>query len=276
MTSENDSAPLERVDKSDPSDQNSNTGADALEPPSTDLADRMDESPTPALQNGLQSSLNTSAVPSDAGTPVIESGDVNGAAPYGTRSRNRTGAIRPNYAEDKELDQLIETNGKITKSAPPKAAAPPAAVDFAAVDTESHSNNTARRTFAAVNTTVPELNGNTPVARDLIPGTSTFLANPSINGNGPTPQSRKRKHPGGNTTVSTACAANSSGSRMPRSSAAARQHHETNMMTFEGCGARLTAKKELKADDGTILSVNGTCPHSLSRPSILLSLNYAR
>jgi hypothetical protein len=259
MTSENDSAPLERVDKNDPSQHNSYTGADALEQPSRDLADRMDVSPTPALQSGPQSSLHTSAVPSDAGTPAIESGDANGAAPYGTRSRNRTGAIRPNYAEDKELDNLIEANGKITKAAPPKAAAPPAAIDFAAADLESNSNHAARRGFAAVNTSVSDLNGNTLVARDLIPGTSTFSANPSMNGNGPPPQSKKRKQPGGNTTVSAPSAANSS-SRMPRSSAGARQHHETNMMTFEGCGARLTRHKELKADDGTILSVNGTCP----------------
>jgi hypothetical protein len=37
------------------------------------------------------------------------------------------------------------------------------------------------------------------------------------------------------------------------------------MMTFEGCGARLNANKELKADDGTVLSVNGTYLDSLPR-----------
>jgi hypothetical protein len=262
MISENDSAPLETVDRSDPLQPNPNTGLDAQERPSTDPADRMDVSPTPALQNGPHSSLHTSAVPSDAGTPSFESGDTNGAAPYGTRSRNRTGPARPNYAEDKqdkEFDHLIEANGKITRSAGPKPAPPPAAVDFAAADAESNSNNAARRGFAAVDTTVPELNGHTPVARDLIPGTSTFSANPSTNGNGQAPQSKKRKQPGGNTTVLTPSATNNSTSRVPRSSAGARQHHETNMMTFEGCRARLNVNKELRADDGTILSVNGTC-----------------
>ena len=259
MTSENDSTPQERVDQSHLSQHNSNTDADAQEHPSVDSADRMDLSPAPALQNGPQSSLHTSAVPSDAGTPAVETGDANGAAPYGTRSRNRTGASRPNYAEDKELDHLIEANGKITKSTPPKAAAPPVAVDFEADEVERNSNNAARRGFAAVNTTDPEVNANAPAARDLIPGTSTFSANPSVNGNGPAPQSKKRKQPGANTTVPVTNTANNSASRMPRSSAGARQHHETNMMTFEGCGARLTANKELTADDGTILSVNGTC-----------------
>lgn len=257
--SETDSTPLERVDKTDLSRHDFGTGADTQEQASIDSADRMDVSPTPALQNGLQSSLHTSAVPSDAGTPTVETNDINGAAPYGTRSRNRTGASRPNYAEDKELDHFIEANGKITKSAPPKAAATPAAVDFEPADNERHSNNQARRGFAAVNANVSDLNGNTPVARDLIPGTSTFSANPSVNG---TPQSKKRKLPGGNTTISAPHVANNLISRMPRSSVGARQHQETNMMTFEGCGARLTANKELKADDGTILAVNGTSPES--------------
>jgi hypothetical protein len=270
--SENDSTPPERVDKTDLSRHDFGTGADAQEQASIDSAERMDISPTPALQNGLQSSLHTSAVPSDAGTPTVDTSDINGAAPYGTRSRNRTGASRPNYAEDKELDHLIEANGKITKSAPPKAAATPAAVDFEPADNERHSNNQARRGFAAVNANVSDLNGNTPVARDLIPGTSTFSANPSVNGTGPAPQSKKRKQPGGNTTISAPHVANNLISRIPRSSAGARQHQETNMMTFEGCGARLTANKELKADDGTILAVNGTYPESsLPRQSIFLS-----
>ena len=257
--SENDSTPPERVDKADLSRHDFGTGADTQEQASVDSADRMDVSPTPALQNGLQSSLHTSAVPSDAGTPTVETSDINGAAPYGTRSRNRTGASRPNYADDKELDHLIEANGKISKSAPPKAAATPAAVDPEPADNERHSNNQARRGFAAVNANVSDLNGNTPVARDLIPGTSTFSANPSVNG---TAQSKKRKLPGGNTTISTPHVANNLISRMPRSSVGARQHQETNMMTFEGCGARLTANKELKADDGTVLAVNGTYPES--------------
>lgn len=255
MASENDSTPLESGDKSDLLQPNSNTAADVPEQPSLESADGMDMSFTPALQNSSQSSLQNSAVPSDAGAPGLETGDANGAAPYGTRSRNRTVANRPNYAEDKEqekeLDNLIEANGKITRSAPAKAA-PPAAVDLAAADAT-------RRGFAAVNTNVPELNGNASAARDLIPGTSTFSANPGVNGNGPVPQSKKRKQPGANTTVSASSVANNTAPRMPRSSASARQHHETNMMTFEGCGARLTRNKELIADDGTVLSVNGTC-----------------
>ena len=258
MTSEHDSTPLERVDNTDPSKHSANADADTEEPLSIESADRMEVSPAPALQNGPQSSVHTSAVPSDAGTPAIETGDTNGAAPYGTRSRNRTGASRPNYAEDKELDQFIEANGKITKSTPPKAAAHSTGVELEAADVERNSNNAARRGFAAINTAVPEVNGNAPVVRDLIPGTSTFSANPSVNGNGTAPQSKKRKQPGASTTVSTTGAATPSTSRTPRSSASGRQQHETNMMTFEGCGARLNGHKELKADDGTILSINGT------------------
>src|SRR2546423_9570697 len=249
MTSENESTPLERVDKSDASQHNSNTDADVPKQASVGSADRMDLSPTPALQNGPQSLPHTSAVPSGASTPAVETADTNGAAPYGTRSRNRNGASRPNYAEDKELDHLIEANGKIAKSGPQKAAAPPAGAELEAADlgkntntnnnNNNNNNSVPRRGFAAVNTTLPEVNSNAPAAKDLIPGTSTFSANLSINGNGSAPQSKKRKQPGANTTVSTTSAVNNSTSRTPRSSAGARQHHETNMMTFEGCGARL-------------------------------------
>ena len=275
MTSEHDSTPLETVDLTDRPKHSANTDADTEEPLSIDSADRMEVSPAPAPQNGPQSSVHTSAVPSDAGTPAIEPGDANSAAPYGTRSRNRTGASRPNYAEDKELDQLIEANGKITKSTPPKAAAHSTGIESEPADVERNSNNAARRGFAAINTTVPEVNGNAPVVRDLIPGTSSFSANPSVNGNGPAQQSKKRKQPGANANVSTTGSATLSTSRIPRSSASARQQQETNMMTFEGCGARLNGHKELKADDGTILSVNGTFPGCLFPDDMCCSLTCA-
>ena len=148
-------------------------------------------------------------------------------------------------------------------------------VDLESADNERHSNNQARRGFAVVNANVSDLNGNAPITRDLIPGTSTFSANPSVNGTGPASQSKKRKQPGGNTTISAPHVANNLISRMPRSSAGARQHQETNMMTFEGCGARLTANRELKADDGTVLAVNGTYPESSCLDDLYFSLGYA-
>ncbi|RMZ81033.1 hypothetical protein DV738_g2462, partial [Chaetothyriales sp. CBS 135597] len=113
---------------------------------------------------------------------------------YGTRSRNRTGGTRPNYADDKELDLEIEAAGRISKASTPSS---------------------------------------TPVV------------------------SKKRKHPGGHTSAA-APAAHSAHSLDSRSrhSGQASSYVETNMMSFQRVGSRLNAKKQLVADDGTVLQAD--------------------
>ncbi|KAK6227096.1 SANT domain-containing protein [Colletotrichum tabaci] len=54
-----------------------------------------------ALRNTSQSMAKSSPTGSD---PAAKDAGIEAANPYGTRSRNRNGSSRPNYAEDKDLD----------------------------------------------------------------------------------------------------------------------------------------------------------------------------
>ncbi len=257
-STEKDENTPEVVGKNDALQHDSVEAQEVAKQSSAEPADRMDVSPapTPTPQNELLPPSLTSTVASDAGTPGVETTDGNSAVPYGTRSRNRTGGTRINYAEDKELDHMIEASGKITKPVSTKPAHTPTPNDFEAMDHDRNVDTAARRGFTAVNTTSPAPNGTMPAMKDPIPGTSTFSANP--NANGAAPQSKKRKQPGSSTTVAAPAVASTSAPKLRGGNAyQARQHVETNMMTFEGCGARLNAKRELRADDGTVLSVNG-------------------
>ncbi|TVY48953.1 Lid2 complex component [Lachnellula occidentalis] len=203
-----------------------------------------------ALDTGAAISQPMTATNSNASTPSIK--DIGSAAPYGTRSRNRTGTSRPNYAEDKELDMEFE--------APPTAkdnlARKARATDLNASDVGKPANSS--RKGAA-----PE--GDQPATlqihnKDPIPGTSTFSANPATAAV-PT-QSKKRKAAAQSTTNQTE--QGPSQTTLPvqtvtrRASMAAQVaagFRETNMLTFENCDGRLKEKK-LVADDGTLLEVN--------------------
>jgi hypothetical protein len=184
-------------------------------------------------------------------------GNGTGPAPYGTRSRNRTGTSRPNYAEDKELDAEFEITvsskegRKATRGADPS---PSTTVD------PGRSVNNARKPQAAESDQVLGGQGH---YKEPIPGTSTFSANPITNVSTGQP-SKKRKANGTPATSSLQ-------PQMPipnhgtvpaitrRASIAAQGlagSRETNMLSFDDCGSRLKDKK-LFADDGTVLEVNG-------------------
>ena len=184
-----------------------------------------------------------------------------GGAAYGTRSRNRTGTSRINYAEDKEMDVDIEI------AAAMKEGRKAARVNDSRPST---SADNAPPTTTAKKTTVPEPE---PVAtsqnnnKEPIPGTSTFSANPSV----PTSQNSKKKKPA--QTAASAAASSlqnvaqtgpSVHTYAPRVSMAM---HDSNMLSFDDCGARLKDDK-LVADDGTVLSANGTHTKAMDLPAI--------
>lgn len=185
--------------------------------------------------------------------------------PYGTRSRKRTGAARPNYAEDRETDIDDEYTGpskhrgtlstiNVTKAPFMESEKPPAI--------------STRRTPATTNGNTTPMNGTTASTshKDHIPGMSTFSANPNITINSQS-TSKKRKAPGSapiSTTQQVGISTPSGGQTMSRrastginTSAGGR---ETNLLSFENCHGHLKNGK-LKADDGTTLGVNGTCAH---------------
>jgi hypothetical protein len=173
------------------------------------------------------------------------------AASYGTRSRNRTGGSRPNYAEDqdKDLDFEITASAPKTTTSKRNAAKSEDALTMVFSTHETHT--------ALANADKPTAKNGTREGKDGLPGMSSFSANPSTNGAGVTTSSKKRKQPGSNVTnglptvtshhKSTRGTTNTGGSNVAS---------VTNMMSFDNCKGQLVNGK-LKADDGTVLSVNG-------------------
>ncbi|PVH88375.1 hypothetical protein DL98DRAFT_478246 [Cadophora sp. DSE1049] len=196
----------------------------------------------------MTASTSNSSNPS---TKDAASSGTGPAIPYGTRSRNRTGNSRPNYAEDKELDAEFEVVPPVKESTGRKATR---AVDPVST-TEAGQTQSATRN---PNGTVPD---NAPTIqnhhKDPIPGTSTFSANPTANGG----HSKKRK-------AATQVPPQQAQLQVPpqntpqavtrRSSIAVHTGNsleDSNMLSFENCGGRLKNNK-LVADDGTVLEVN--------------------
>lgn len=187
-----------------------------------------------------------------------------GAAPYGTRSRNRPRGERVNYAEDAELDfevhPSVEGPGTAnntrmserdsTSSPNQSARQSPGPIAGNGTGTGSGKKGAAASSAAA-----------SAVSKDAaIPGTSSFAANP--NASAPAPVSKKRK---------AAMASNANGANghvtngTTGSSRKAAAHAQTAMSnrfakvyTFDGCGHRLKNEK-LVADDGTAFGVDGMC-----------------
>ena len=193
---------------------------------------------TQASQTMVQS---TSSSPS---AQVPSSNEVAGPSPYGTRSRNRTGSSRPNYAEDRELEMDYEWGSS-------KRATSATSNGLQAMDADKASGLNVRRTVTSANIAV--VNKGAPgmtVSKDL-PGMSTF----SVNTDAGAPQSKKRKVAGG-ATNSHHVTQNSNRKQNHALSTSASNVRESNMFSFEISRGYLKNGK-LEADDGTTFSING-------------------
>lgn len=195
--------------------------------------------------SSTSSNLPSKDTPSGAAAPV-----------YGTRSRNRGGASRVNYAEDKELDAELEAQSIIREDNPRKRKG--------ASETHSRSNTVepAPTVAPAKRTAAPQADTNGATLEPLkekaqIPGTLTFSvhASPSV----PAQPAKKRK-----TNKSSESAPNSvngvhltptkNGTPVPRINQSTGK--ESAMLSFDDTGAMLQHGK-LIADDSTVLGVNG-------------------
>lgn len=184
--------------------------------------------------------------------------DANGASPYGTRSRNRTGNARPNYAEDRELEMDFEWTSSKKMQA---VANSTISSNVLPGDSDKLSATNTRR--SSTTASVGPITTNKPVTvnpqNNNLPGMSSFSVYPEAT-TGTTAPSRKRKAPGsGPVTTHTSSALTQTSvaamsRRVPPSNAS--RLRTTNLMTFENCQGYLKNGK-LKADDGTTLAVNG-------------------
>ena len=241
--------------------------AEPAPPPATSTSPPSPSQPThssglePLTKSGAHESqpmTTTSSISSIASMQGANALDNNGPSPYGTRSRNRTGNARPNYAEDRELDTEYDW-----ASTPKKFQSSSASTssNLAQAD-ENDGSGISTRQQSLPTSSLPNGKISTSSApRDCLPGMSSFSVNPEPNTGGQLP-SKKRKAPGTVPTVSTNLANNnlsSSTYNLPRKAAVSVSNHgarSTNVLSFETCQGYLKNGK-LKADDGTILGLNG-------------------
>ncbi|ODH46806.1 hypothetical protein GX48_07105 [Paracoccidioides brasiliensis] len=221
-----------------------------------------------SVVHGLQSQPLTattspvSSPASDATPQHATTSSTTGTAPYGTRSRNRVGGARPNYAEDRDIDTEYELAGSLSRSSGSSkrvsnlnnsAASVSANVD----NGKATGVNTRRHATTATTTNVSNTSAHS--TKEHIPGTSSFLANPNANNSTTT---KKRKQPGSHQTTPASSTPNTTSSASTKKFIALanvspddRKSHGRNMMSFNSCRAYLKQGK-LIADDGTILNVN--------------------
>jgi hypothetical protein len=193
------------------------------------------------------SSIRTAKISGGAATTA-------GIPIYGTRStRTRTGTSRPNYAEDSALDAEFEIASSTKEKTGRKGAHIVEPPSSSASDTGKSAANSPR----AAGTELEQNGAAQNAGKDGIPGTSTFSTMATTTAPA---QSRKRKANNQNNAnaqqnVSTPLTNGKSKTGMAFHIAAG--FRETNMLTFDNSGSFLKGGK-LIADDGTVLSINGT------------------
>ncbi|PGH19212.1 hypothetical protein AJ80_04183 [Polytolypa hystricis UAMH7299] len=214
-----------------------------------------------ASANGTPSQSMTATTTSSSTSSPVPAAQTSTASPavppvYGTRSRNRGGAPRPNYAEDPDIDGDLELVSTSTRGGASKKASPHANTATASPSAENDKASGVSTRRSQTNTN----NSNTPGStKDAIPGTSSFSANP--NGAGTTTASKKRKQPGSSNTVASSSTTTHSSTSTKKFVAPAnlppgsQGANGRSMMTFINCRGYLKNGK-LKADDGTTLSAN--------------------
>ncbi|KAL8706738.1 MAG: hypothetical protein Q9201_000263 [Fulgogasparrea decipioides] len=181
-----------------------------------------------------------------------------GPSPYGTRSRNRTGNSRPNYAEDRELEMDYEWAPASNKARGSSTSA--SSTNLQAEENENSGVSTRRRSLT--NAVLPPAAkcGNASVPKDPLPGMSSFSVHPESTTTSQLP-SKKRKAPGAIPAASTHAPSSTTppmSHGVPRkaaSMASVNAARTTNMLSFETSKGYLK-NGELRADDGTILAVN--------------------
>ena len=196
--------------------------------------------------------------PSSQSAQAPNVSEMTGPSPYGTRSRNRTGSTRPNYAEDREPEMDYEWASKTTLGSSSGSNIPQS------VESDKTPTSSSRRPTATPSVLATAKVGSTSSAtpKDIIPGMSTFSVNSDAGTNGPS-SSKKRKAPNGtgNAVTTLGNSFTHAHTRKANHSAlsAGASRREANMFSFEMSQGYLKHGK-LKADDGTLFALNGRDP----------------
>lgn len=208
----------------------------------------------------VQQSQETAIAPSKSAHSSAKDSEDNDAVPssYGTRSRNRPGRSRPNYAEDTEMDfEMAPASANGNLSDPPSR-------DSVATDS-GHSSSVSGKKGSGGAAGNASWGNSGPNPKDNpatpnIPGATAASAAAPQSASTPQPTTKRRKNAAANATNGI-----HGGAAPPNQPAAKRGNaamgvahnaRETNMMTFERTGAILK-NGHMEADDGQIVSING-------------------
>lgn len=198
------------------------------------VSDNLSGSTAAAAQNGASGSG------ASANSTSAQLDGLDGT--YGTRSRNRTGNTRINYAEDQ--GEEFEFSSAATTTTKKKASNEPAPAGQSAADSKRVSD------LAKL---LSNSNGGltTTTHKESTPGSS---GTPAVS-------SKKRKAAGAvpqhSQTPPAVVQTSAPAARKLTASASSTMARETNVMTFTKHRSSLNKRGELIADDGTKLSVNG-------------------
>lgn len=184
--------------------------------------------------------------------------EQNGELPssYGTRSRNRPGRSRPNYAEDTEMDfemGAASTNGNMSDPPSRNSVAP---------DSGHSSSVSAKRVPGPAQSNAPWGNsGSNPKDHPTglnIPAVTASAATPPASTTQTTTKRRKNAATGAinGSHASAAPPSQQGAKRGTHPMVAANSARESNMLTFERTGA-LLQNGHLEADDGQTVNING-------------------
>jgi hypothetical protein len=175
------------------------------------------------------------------------------AAGYGTRSRNRGGNSRINYAEDKDIEMdVYDYYDRKDQDLPKKSSrksdvAANGDVAARAVGSRRAAADDARAAGAS-NQNGPKQTTASGVGVGVGVSASASGASQVVPTSGAMQGSRKRKAAASSAT-STRKAGQADGMSWP----------DTNMLTFDNCNHRADASGRMVADDGTVLEPNGEC-----------------
>ncbi|KAI9892312.1 MAG: putative PHD type zinc finger protein with BAH domain-containing protein [Vezdaea aestivalis] len=230
-------------------------------PPPTDVPSSTSNLPPPPSSSNMpaRSHPMSASTSSSSHTSLKDPNQSSTAAPspYGTRSRNRTGGLRPNYAEDKESEMEYEYTNSSTKTNPPANSQPTLQPQSQPQqpDTSRQSGVNTRRTAVNTPNAVPAAGDEAALGTKTSNSSLSAAAANSVT-NGVAPVSKKRKAGHLSTAPSSSSPTTSVQAITRRASQAAATHDlSSNIMTFETCQGRLHAGL-LVADDGTSLAID--------------------
>lgn len=260
-------APTPSAQQSRNSSPSSNLGAPPTDPEANTKAPGTAASTSqPMAKTSSSSSASITADAKDAA--------ATGPSPYGTRSRNRTGRSRINYAEDKDLDMT-----DFDSVAERKGDADPKKIRPALANAPTTSNDGPPRPSASsARKPLPTSDGGKPTSsvKEQHPHNHAGAAASSssaASSTAATQQISKKRKAGTNAGPQNTKDSPSNSAVVQKPSSVQIEHlgptgfSETNMMSFDSSEALTTKNNTLIADDGTVLAVNGE--HIFPSPDLL-------